>query len=124
MCLLGRFRANLSDAGEAVNAAFPSRPGGSLAGQPMGVLFEHRLRIAGFETRALELDGDGPAAAAASHGWSPTAPTPGARRSTGCGGAGGARSPSTCPGYGTATPHSSHEQPILSQLDRFLTRPR
>ena len=40
----------------------------------MGVLFEHRLRLAGYETRALELDGDGPPVLLL-HGYSDSADT-------------------------------------------------
>jgi pimeloyl-ACP methyl ester carboxylesterase len=83
----------------------------------MGVLFEHRLRIAGFETRALELDGDGPPLLLI-HGFADSADTwrPALDRLRRRGRRAVALD---LPGYGTATPHSSAE-PILSQLDRFL----
>jgi pimeloyl-ACP methyl ester carboxylesterase len=83
----------------------------------MPVLFEHRLSIAGFETRALELDGSGPPLILL-HGWSDSADTwrgvldllrRSGRRATAL----------DMPGYGTAS-HLDPEQPILPQLDRFL----
>lgn len=83
----------------------------------MPVLFEHRLRIAGFETRALELDGEGPPLILL-HGWSDSADTwrgvldlllRRGRRATAL----------DMPGYGTAS-HLEPGQPILPQLDRFL----
>ena len=83
----------------------------------MPVLFEHRLRIAGYETRALELDGEGPPLILL-HGWSDSADTwrglldllrRTGRRATAL----------DLPGYGTAS-HLDSQQPILPQLDRFL----
>ena len=83
----------------------------------MGVLFEHRLRIAGFETRALELDGEGPPLLLL-HGFADSADTwrpvlDRLRRR-------GRRAVALdLPGYGTATPLSP-EGPILGQLDSFV----
>jgi pimeloyl-ACP methyl ester carboxylesterase len=83
----------------------------------MSVLFEHRLSIAGFETRALELDGEGPLLLLL-HGWCDSADTwrplfDRLRRQ-------GRRAVALdLPGYGTAT-HLSEAEPVLPQLDRFL----
>ncbi len=83
----------------------------------MSVLFEHRLRIAGFETRALEIDGDGPPLILL-HGWSDSADTwrglldPLRRH--------GRRAVALdLPGYGSAS-HLSSTEPVLEQLDRFV----
>ncbi len=81
------------------------------------VLFEHRLRVAGFETRALELDGSGPPLILL-HGWSDSADTwrpllDLMRR------AGRPAVALDMPGYGTASALEPDE-PILPQLDRFL----
>ena len=83
----------------------------------MAVLFEHRLRVAGFETRALELDGSGPPLILL-HGWSDSADTwrpllDLLRRS-------GRRAVALdMPGYGSASPLEPGAE-ILPQLDRFL----
>lgn len=83
----------------------------------MSVLFEHRLRIAGFETRALEVDGDGPPLLLL-HGWSDSADTwrgtldrlrKHGRRAVAL----------DMPGYGSAS-HLSAREPILTQHDRFV----
>ena len=83
----------------------------------MGVLFEHRLSLGDFQTRALELEGEGPPLLLL-HGWSDSADTwrpvldllrRGGRRAVAL----------DLPGYGTAT-HLDREQPILDQHDRFL----
>ena len=71
--------------------------------QPMSVLFEHRLPIAGFQTRALELDGEGPPLILL-HGWSDSADT-WRPCSTACGAAARGRSRSTC--RATAPPPGS-----------------
>ena len=83
----------------------------------MAVLFEHRLRVAGFETRALELDGSGPPLILL-HGWSDSADTwrpllDLMRRS-------GRRAVALdMPGYGSASPLEP-DGDVLPQLDRFL----
>jgi pimeloyl-ACP methyl ester carboxylesterase len=83
----------------------------------VSVLFEHRLRIAGFETRALELDGEGPPLILL-HGWSDSADTwrpvldrlrRRERRAVAL----------DMPGYGTAS-QLGRKTPVLAQLDRFL----
>jgi len=83
----------------------------------MSVLFEHRLRIAGFETRALEVDGAGPPLLLL-HGWGDSADTwrgvldPLRRK--------GRRAVALdLPGYGSAS-HLSLTEPVLVQLDRFV----
>lgn len=83
----------------------------------MSVLFEHRLRIAGFETRALEIDGHGPPLILL-HGWGDSADTwrglldPLRRH--------GRRAVALdLPGYGSAS-HLSATEPVLEQLDRFV----
>jgi pimeloyl-ACP methyl ester carboxylesterase len=82
----------------------------------MGVLFEHRLRIAGHGVRALELDGEGPPLLLL-HGWSDSADTwrpllDRLRRQ-------GRRAVALdLPGYGSAT-HLDPDQGVLPQLDRF-----
>jgi pimeloyl-ACP methyl ester carboxylesterase len=82
----------------------------------MSVLFEHRLRLAGFETRALELDGEGPPLLLL-HGWSDSADTwrpllDRLRR------AGLRAAAFDMPGYGAAD-HLDPNEPVLPQLDRF-----
>jgi pimeloyl-ACP methyl ester carboxylesterase len=82
----------------------------------VSVLFEHRLKIGGFETRALELDGEGPPLVLL-HGWSDSADTwrpvlDRLRRRN------RAAVALDLPGYGTAT-HLDPGDPILGQLDRF-----
>lgn len=83
----------------------------------MAVLFEHRLRVAGFETRALELDGSGPPLVLL-HGFSDSADTwrplldlmrRSERRAVAL----------DMPGFGTAS-GLEPETEILPQLDRFL----
>ena len=83
----------------------------------MSVLFEHRLRIAGVQTRALEVDGDGPPLLLL-HGWSDSADTwrsvlDRLRRR------GRSAVALDLPGYGTAS-HLNGEEAVLPQLDRFL----
>jgi pimeloyl-ACP methyl ester carboxylesterase len=82
----------------------------------VSVLFEHRLRIGGFRTRALELEGEGPSTVLL-HGWSDSADTwrpvlDRLRRR------GRPVVALDLPGYGTAT-HLDPGEPILAQLDRF-----
>lgn len=83
----------------------------------MSILFEHRLSVAGFQTRALEVDGDGPALLFL-HGWSDSADTwrgvlDTLRRR-------GRRAVALdMPGFGTASRLDPGE-PILPQLDRFV----
>jgi pimeloyl-ACP methyl ester carboxylesterase len=83
----------------------------------MGVLFEHTLELAGFRTRALELDGEGPPLLLL-HGWSDSADTwrvvldllrRRERRAVAL----------DLPGYGAAS-HLHPEQPVLPQLDGFV----
>jgi pimeloyl-ACP methyl ester carboxylesterase len=83
----------------------------------MGVLFEHTLALGGFETRALELDGEGPPLLLL-HGWSDSADTWRVvldllrrrdRRAVAL----------DLPGYGAAS-HLDPERPVLPQLDRFV----
>ncbi len=87
----------------------------------MSVVFEHRLRIAGTETRVLELDGDGPPLILL-HGWADSADTWRPvldrlrklhRRAIAI----------DMPGYGTAT-HLERDEPILVQHDRFIRAAR
>ena len=79
-------------------------------------LFEHRLTLAGFSTRALELEGDGPPVLLL-HGYADSADTWRlaldllARRNH-------RALALDLPGFGTATP-LRHDQPILDQLGRF-----
>jgi len=83
----------------------------------MSILFEHRLSVAGFQTRALEVDGDGPPLLFL-HGWSDSADTwrgvlDALRRR-------GRRAVALdMPGFGTAS-RLSPSEPILPQLDRFV----
>ena len=82
----------------------------------MSVLFEHRLSLAGYRTRVLEVDGEGPPLLLF-HGWSDSADTWRAmldvlRRR-------GRRAVALdMPGFGTADPFDPGEE-ILPQLDRF-----
>ena len=83
----------------------------------MGVLFEHRLRLAGYDTRALELEGEGPLLLLL-HGYSDSADTwrplmDRLRR-------GGHHAIALdLPGFGTAS--SLHDdEPVLEQLDAFV----
>jgi pimeloyl-ACP methyl ester carboxylesterase len=80
-------------------------------------LFEHRLTLAGYETRGLELEGDGPPLLLL-HGWADSADTwrlvldrlaRAGRRALAL----------DLPGFGTADPLDRRE-PILPQLDRFV----
>ncbi|HEV3365726.1 MAG TPA: alpha/beta fold hydrolase, partial [Acidimicrobiia bacterium] len=82
----------------------------------MSVLFEHRLEVGAVETRALEVDGDGPPLILL-HGWSDSADTwrPVLDRLRRRGRAAVALD---LPGFGRAE-HLDTEQPILTQLDRF-----
>lgn len=83
----------------------------------MSVLFEHRLSVAGYGTRALEVDGDGPPLLLF-HGWSDSADTWRAlldvlRRR-------GRRAVALdMPGFGTAD-RLDPAEPVLPQLDRFV----
>lgn len=82
----------------------------------MQPLFEHRLTLAGYETRALELEGDGPPLLLL-HGWADSADTwrlvldrlaRQERRALAL----------DLPGFGTADPLTT--EPVLPQLDRFV----
>jgi pimeloyl-ACP methyl ester carboxylesterase len=79
-------------------------------------LFEHRLRLAGFETRALELEGEGPPLVLL-HGWADSADTwrlvldrigRDDRRALAL----------DLPGFGTCSP-PSEDRPLLEQFDEF-----
>jgi pimeloyl-ACP methyl ester carboxylesterase len=79
-------------------------------------LFEHRITLAGYETRALELEGDGPPLLLL-HGWADSADTwrlvldrlaRAERRALAL----------DLPGFGTADPLT--DDPVLPQLDRFV----
>jgi pimeloyl-ACP methyl ester carboxylesterase len=82
----------------------------------MQPLFEHRLELAGYRTRALELEGDGPPMLLL-HGWADSADTWRlllerlARE-------GRAALALDMPGFGTADPLG--DGPILEQLDAFV----
>src|SRR3954452_6127472 len=79
-------------------------------------LFEHRLTLAGFSTRALELEGDGPPAVLL-HGYADSADT--WRRALDLLARRGRRALAVdLPGFGTATP-LRRDQPVLEQLGRF-----
>src|SRR3954468_2250761 len=82
----------------------------------MQPLFEHRLTLAGFDTRALELEGEGPPLLLL-HGWADSADTRrllldklarADRRAVAV----------DMPGFGTASPPSDDEG-LLAQLDAF-----
>lgn len=82
----------------------------------MQPLFEHRITLAGYETRALELEGDGPPLLLL-HGWADSADTWRLvldrlarleRRALAL----------DLPGFGTADPLTP--EPVLPQLDRFV----
>ncbi|MGI8844929.1 MAG: alpha/beta fold hydrolase, partial [Thermoleophilaceae bacterium] len=84
-------------------------------------LFEHRLRLAGYRTRALELEGDGPPLLLL-HGYSDSADTwrimldrlaRAGRRAVAL----------DLPGFGTCDPLRDGE-PILAQLDEFIDAAR
>jgi pimeloyl-ACP methyl ester carboxylesterase len=83
----------------------------------MQPLFEHRLELAGFETRALELEGDGPPVVLL-HGYADSADTWRlvldrlARR-------GRSALAVDLPGFGTAAPLREHGS-MLEQLDEFV----
>jgi pimeloyl-ACP methyl ester carboxylesterase len=78
-------------------------------------LFEHRLSLAGFQTRALELEGDG-APIVMFHGYADSADT--WRQSLALLARQGRRAIAVdLPGFGTADP--LRPEPILPQLDRF-----
>jgi pimeloyl-ACP methyl ester carboxylesterase len=83
----------------------------------MGVLFEDRLPVGGYETRVLEVDGEGPPLLLL-HGWSDSADTwlpviDRLRRR-------GRRAVALdLPGFGTAS-RLSQSQEVLPQLDRFV----
>jgi pimeloyl-ACP methyl ester carboxylesterase len=78
---------------------------------------EHRLELAGFVTRALELDGAGPTLVLL-HGWSDNADT--WRRLLGLLAAGGRRALALdLPGFGAAS-RLDCEREVLPQLDRFV----
>lgn len=83
----------------------------------MQPLFEHRLTLAGYETRGLELEGDGPPMLLL-HGWADSADTwrlvldrlaRAGRRALAL----------DLPGFGSADPLARRE-PVLPQLDRFV----
>ena len=78
-------------------------------------LFEHRLEFAGYETRVLELEGDGPPIVLF-HGYADSADT--WRQSLALLGRAGRRAIAVdLPGFGTADPLSA--DPVLPQLDSF-----
>jgi pimeloyl-ACP methyl ester carboxylesterase len=80
-------------------------------------LFEHRLTLAGFETRVLELEGDG-VPIVMFHGYADSADT--WRQTLAVLARQGRRAIAVdLPGFGTADPLESGE--ILPQLDRFAT---
>jgi pimeloyl-ACP methyl ester carboxylesterase len=82
----------------------------------MQPLFEHRLTLGGFETRALELEGDGPPLLLL-HGWADSADTwrPLLDR---LGRVDRRALAVDMPGFGAAAPPSDGE-PLLAQLDAF-----
>lgn len=81
----------------------------------MQPLFEHRLELAGYETRALELEGEGPPLLLL-HGYSDSADT--WRLMLDRLGRAGRRAVAVdLPGFGTADPLTP--EPILPQLDAF-----
>src|SRR5436309_2355515 len=78
-------------------------------------LFEHRLELAGYETRVLELEGDG-APIVMFHGYADSADT--WRQSLALLGRRGRRAIAVdLPGFGTADPLTA--DPVLPQLDAF-----
>jgi pimeloyl-ACP methyl ester carboxylesterase len=83
----------------------------------MSAISERRLSIAGYETRAVTLDGDGPALLLL-HGWSDSADTwrP-LMEQLGRRGQGAVAL--DLPGFGTAS-HLDTAEAVLPQLDRFL----
>jgi pimeloyl-ACP methyl ester carboxylesterase len=79
-------------------------------------LFEHRLELAGFETRALELEGEGPPLILL-HGWADSADT--WRLLLDSFGRDNRRALALdMPGFGTASA-ANGEKPLLGQLDAF-----
>jgi pimeloyl-ACP methyl ester carboxylesterase len=86
------------------------------AGIVMQPLFEHRLTLDGYNTRALELEGDGPPFVLL-HGYSDSADT-WRLLLDGLGRLGRRALAVDLPGFGTADPLRPGE-PILPQLDRF-----
>ena len=80
----------------------------------MQPLFEHRLELAGYGTRALELEGDGPPLLLL-HGYA-TAPTPGGCCSTASRAPAAAAVALDMPGFGTGD-QLDDDEPILPQLD-------
>jgi pimeloyl-ACP methyl ester carboxylesterase len=79
-------------------------------------LFEHRLTLAGFETRALELEGAGPPLVLL-HGWADSADT--WRLLLDTLGRDDRRAVALdMPGFGTASPPAD-DRPLLEQLDAF-----
>jgi pimeloyl-ACP methyl ester carboxylesterase len=84
-------------------------------GDEMQPLFEHRLTLAGYETRALELEGTGPALVFL-HGWADSADT--WRRALALLGRRDRRALAVdLPGFGEAD--DLQEGPVLPQYDRF-----
>ena len=82
----------------------------------MQPLFEHRLKLAGYETRALELEGSGPPLLLL-HGYSDSADT--WRLLLDRLGRAGRRAVAVdMPGFGTCDP-LAEDEPILPQLERF-----
>ena len=80
-------------------------------------LFEHRLELAGYETRVLELEGDG-VPIVMFHGYADSADT--WRQSLALLGRRGRRAIAIdLPGFGTADPLT--DDPVLPQLDAFAT---
>ena len=82
----------------------------------MQPLFEHRLTLAGYETRALELEGDGPPLLLL-HGYSDSADTWRVLLD-GIGRVGRRAVALDMPGFGTCD-LLADDEPILSQLERF-----
>src|SRR5947208_9664664 len=81
----------------------------------MQPLFEHRQRFAGFETRVLELEGDGPPLVLL-HGWADSADT--WRHVLAAAGCRDRRALAVdFPGFGAADPVGAG--PVLPQLDAF-----
>lgn len=79
-------------------------------------LFEHRITLAGYESRALELEGDGPPLLLL-HGWADSADT--WRLVLDRLGRAGRRALALdMPGFGTADP--LRDGPVLAQLDAFV----
>ena len=82
----------------------------------MQPLFEHRMRFAGFDTRVLELEGEGPPLVLF-HGWADSADT--WRRLLALLGRNDRRAIAVdLPGFGTAD-RLADEHPVMEQLDEF-----